>query len=577
MGTALQSLALYAFLLNLVLIFPVFLPNLKDIGLFDEAGYINSGRELVENFGLPAYGDMPLPTFFYALTYLPVQASPYWLIHSCAIGRLILFILLWLSAYLIAKQLSPLSSRGAFIGLLVISPALSSLVRIGSHALFAALSALAFWKVLSFYNTKGVRHLWFASMFAGLAALARGSEGAILFFSLLISSVIMSVPVRQVSTSLLACIVPFALIVGGYVSVYALTNGKLGLQSADYSYTAFEQGHGLAYQNRYKTANYYVEGQIEARQLFGTPEENRYSILTAIRHNPKAYLQRVPRLISIARYYATNIYGGGVGLIFFLLAVRGMIELVRRKSYLLLCLMLLWPLYVVLYFLLVFQETHFLLPYFIVLSLASVGLTAVVSNFERGKEYYLWAGVLVIFAIFAAVKRGEPPGEFWALLVFLLGLGITYMVIRRSVSSGGARAVGITMLLSVLLLLRGGYPAPKFRTLGASPDERAALFMRSHFRPGAAVGSYQPSNVWIAKLTYVPMYRSRLPDINSETDLFSWVANLNLAGIYVDDKFKENETSLWTLIEGQIGKGLEEGFSSEDGVIKVLLVRPPSK
>src|SRR4051794_12335674 len=85
-----------------VLVFSFFTPSLGDITGFAEAAYINSGRLLLDGI-LPPFGYSPLSAFFYALTYLPFQESPYWLIYSCSVGRLFLFGLLWSGAYLVAN------------------------------------------------------------------------------------------------------------------------------------------------------------------------------------------------------------------------------------------------------------------------------------------------------------------------------------------------------------------------------------------------------------------------------------------------------------------------------------------
>lgn len=162
-----KSIILLTFILNIVLIYPILFPNLSDIGMFDESLYINSGRVLVEDGNIPEYAWNPLVACLYAITYIPVQKTTFWLIHSCTIGRFILFGLLWLSAYLVAKQLSSLGHPLVMIIFVLVSPALTYLLGNQSDALFAAMSAFALWQVLSFRNEKKIKHLWFASLFCG--------------------------------------------------------------------------------------------------------------------------------------------------------------------------------------------------------------------------------------------------------------------------------------------------------------------------------------------------------------------------------------------------------------------------
>ena len=117
-----NPIVLLAFVVNFVLSFSALFPNLSDITGFGEAAYINNGKKLVEGVLTP-FGYSPLSSFLYAATYLPVQNSPYWLIYSCTGGRLLLFGLLWTSAYLVAKSQSRLASPYVVIVFLLVSPA----------------------------------------------------------------------------------------------------------------------------------------------------------------------------------------------------------------------------------------------------------------------------------------------------------------------------------------------------------------------------------------------------------------------------------------------------------------------
>lgn len=560
--------ASWFFALHVVLALPIFTPNLRDIGMFDEAGYVNSGREFLENVTLPAYGNMPLVTCLYALTYLPVRSSAYWLIHSCAIARFMLFSLLWLGAYLVAKQFSYLVPLPVLLMFLILSPALTLLVTVGSHALFAAMSTFALWQALSAYRSRDLRHLWFASVFTSFAGLCRSGEGLVLLTTLLVVSLFVSGRAERLKL-VVACIAPFLLIVGGYVFVYRLTYSSSDLGAREYAYNAFEQGHGLAYQHKYGPRNYYVEGQLDARRLFGTPAENHYSILTAIRHNPRAYLSRIPRLLGVATVYAIHVYGGGLGLIIWLLAARGAVELWIRKQYLLLFPLILWPTYLLLYLLLVFQQTHFLIPFASVFLLAAIGLLATASTDVGSKERYIWSIVLLLIAVASALIR--VPG-YSAALAFLVGLWTAWVFLKGETASY-PRLLPVVMLLLVISLLKGGYPAPKFRTLGVAPDEQAALYIQRHLSAQSRIASYQPGNVWITKRQYVPMQRTKIPDVSSDVDLSRWIKTSKLDAIYADDMLRENEPQLWSLIEAQIGGSLQLGYSSSQPDVQVILVK----
>jgi hypothetical protein len=163
------SVIALVFILHMVLVLPVLTPNLKDIGRFDESFYIEMGRTVGVN-NLPAVDQSPITAFFFALTYIPVQESDFWLIHSCTIGRFVLFALLWVSSFLVAKQISDISSPLMMIGFLLLSPALTSLITNGNHALFTAISAFALAQIISFFQRKEITSLWIASVLVSLGA-----------------------------------------------------------------------------------------------------------------------------------------------------------------------------------------------------------------------------------------------------------------------------------------------------------------------------------------------------------------------------------------------------------------------
>ncbi|MGH7848546.1 MAG: hypothetical protein ACREQW_25685 [Candidatus Binatia bacterium] len=569
-GASRWSVIALFFLLHVVLVFPVLTPNLQDIGPFDEGGYINGGRRVAEG-GLPILARSPLTEIFYALTYIPVRESPYWLIHSCTLGRIVLFGLLWLSSYQLAKRISIISSPLIMAGLLVISPALTSLVENGSHALFTALSTFALGQLLSFHGNKETKHLWAASILVGLAVLTRNGEGTVLSFVFITFSVLLGISARRVRPALAACITPLLVIVGSYIILHVWFSGGSQLRAVRYSYMSFEQGHGWAYSDKYPGRNPYVEGQVEARRLFGTPEQNQHSIINAIRRNPLAYIHRIPRLASKERWVAPEMYGGPVSVWFFLLALGGSVELIRKKQWMLLGILVSWPLYSLLYILLVFQPAHLLFPFPVVFCLASIGLCSVVSRSDSARERYLWSAV-ILGLIAMGIVREQPPALILGAVVLLVGLWIMWIVMSRHPAPEITMPSAFIFLFCMMLLVQGGFPLPKVRKLGIAPDERAGLYLKQIFREGAPVAAYAPLIPRMAKMTYVPLAKASLPDLRSDQDLRRWMIENKLEAIYVDSGLRKYEPVTWALIEGQIGKSLEVAFTSEDGKIQLLRI-----
>ena len=566
-------LALIVFLLHLALVSPEFFPPLTDIGVWDESFYINEGRDLL-NGKLPTFTYNPAVAGLYALTYLPVHASPNWLVHSCWIGRLLLFSMLWLGSFLVACQLAELASPFIMIALVTVSPVFVSLLNNGSNALFAAMSGFALWQFLSFYRTRNLKHLWLCSLFLGLAALSR-NEGNMIFLAFLGLSLALCVPAGLVRKGLTACVVPFTVLVGGYILLYGLVTGDFKPGITERSYYTFEMGHGMAFSESYGTKQFYVEGQVDARRLFGTPEENHFSVLTAIRRNPMAYLRRILPLAKHASKDAVGGYGWYFGLFCFAFAARGIIDLVTRKSYVVLATLLLWSVYGVLYVLLCYQPSHLLMPFLTVFSLAAVGISAFTANLISRRERYLWSAGLGACAIVAAAGGRVPSGPLVATLTMFFGFWLIWFVIDRNDGVQNRRTIGCLILLSVALILMKFVPPSRAQGFGSSPDDKAALYLREHFRAGTRVGAWGPGKIWNAKLEFVFMV-GELRQMKSAQDVSEWMAREKVTAIYADDYLRKYEPDVWDTLQKQIGNGLSVAFDAGEGAVQVL-VRTPSE
>jgi hypothetical protein len=140
------------FLVNLFLLSPLFLPHLSEINPWDEANYVNKGRELVDLGDWPNYAGNPLVSIFYAITYLPFHSSPYWLIHSDSLGRMLLFSLLWWSAVLTAGRLKHPAAQGITAGLLLVTPLAGEMLTFPSDPLFAGLAGLSLWQLTGYLD-----------------------------------------------------------------------------------------------------------------------------------------------------------------------------------------------------------------------------------------------------------------------------------------------------------------------------------------------------------------------------------------------------------------------------------------
>lgn len=556
---------LLLFLTNGVLLLPfLWPPHLREIGSCDEAIYIGSGRDIIEG-PWPSFAYSPLTGFVYAPCYLLVRSSPCWLQLCCSYGRVVLFVLLWWSSVLVATQLSRWTHPAVMGGLLLASAGpIMALLSYPSDALFVAMAGFSFWQLLTFYHRGHVKHLWASSLFLGLAALSRNDE-LVLFPIFLSIALVLARRSGNLGHSVAASLLPFATLVGGYLLGYGFLMGDFSLGTQERTYLAFEQGQGVAFEHLYQ-GNAFVDGQEEARRLFGTPEENGHSVVTAIRRNPTAYLQRVVQIVKKAPKQALAAYGGGTGLILWLLATRGVIGLSRGNAPLV-AILLAWLAHLLIYLVTFIRPGYLLLPLFVVFSLAAVGLDRLLSDLHSQKARFLWSITLLVLALLGATTR--QPVLVSASLVFLLGFWTLAVTTGFVQDERLSRVVGSLVVLCLALAVGGNFPLPVFRTLGAGPQEEAVFFLREHLPPGSPVGAYAPRDPTAAKMAYVSMMLD-LRSLRSDQELAAWITKQELVAIYVDKELRDYEPSLWARVQKLIGTKLTIAFTSSNGEVQVL-------
>ncbi len=238
LGDHLLLLSLILFAVSLFLNQAEFVPNLRDLNMWDEAAWIQSGRALLTGW-LPNVGSSPLAVFLFALTCLPFLDSPFWMVHSVSLARLIVFGLLWLSAYRIARRL-PTPAAAILLGMAFVSPLFTSLFRYPSDPLYSALAGLGLAEVLAFHANHNLRHAWRSSAFVGLSALAR-NDGVLLAL-VLVPLLLLLAPRGRRWRTLVASALPAVALIGGVTLISGLPSGSFTLGTFERTYTNFEDG-----------------------------------------------------------------------------------------------------------------------------------------------------------------------------------------------------------------------------------------------------------------------------------------------------------------------------------------------
>jgi hypothetical protein len=564
-----QRVAITLFLINFFLVFAIFFPNLSDINPWDEASYFRGGQLLMEGGPFPSLGGNPLTLIFFGITYLPFRASPYWMVQSISLARILLFTLLWLGTYRVARELSDFSPAVIALGIFLVTPLAIEMLRFPSDPLFAGLAALSLGQLLKYERSNRRSHLTYASIFMGLAALAR-NDGLVLFGIFAFLVLILSLRRKDVWRSLLNALAPFFLLVGGYVLIYGLVTGNFKLGTMERTYENFESGQQAVFSGEGDFSPV-IGSRQEAQRLFGTAEENHYSVFRAISRNPKAYLQRLTTVVKGLPQLILRAYGIRFAFILFLLAARGVFELARRKEGMLILILILWPAHLLTGFVItLFRTGHLQFPFYVVFALASIGLFAVLSHLRSRLEIGWISLILLVTCVYSVIDN--KLAIFYGAAILLLGLWIIYIFLIQKEQS-----VHASMLLILLcggIIIRGEFPSPKIRVLGSDPEEQIVNFMLETFPSDASIAAGAPGVVWAAKLRCAVLASGDVPQERTSQEFLQWLKDQGVEGIYVDSSLYRTLPVIWNLIEPQIGVGLERIFEVDRGNYQILIFKP---
>ena len=581
-----QRLDLRRYLLPWVLFFaclylahPIFLPSLDEINPWDEASYIHNGQMLVDHGVWTTFANNPLTSLFYAATYLPYRSSPFWLVQSCSLGRLLLYTLLWWSAYLVASRLSRYASPAITVGLLLVTPLALEFLRFPSDPMFAGLAALSLWQFLGYLRTTQTKNLAWASGFMGLAALAR-NDGTVLFAILLSLTLIFNLirlrsgSWRNFALNILAVLLPFVCLVGGYILFYGLRSGNFNPEIMERTYDNFEAGQQIIFSGD-NQANSVLDSKLEARQYFGTPQENNNSVFTAIRRNPQIYLLRLRMAVKNLPGQLLAAYGIRFAIPIFLLALLGIWRLVRQRRFALLLVLCLWPAHLVTGFVItLFRTGHLQFPFYVVYLLAAIGITALVEqilssqNIREAQTTLIWMALLVVICL-AGLLAGKLAVYYGAALL-LLAL-ICLWAARPILPRQGAFAIACLVLLSAGLVVHGNFPSPSQRKLGFGKGEGALLALQQQFPEGTAIAAGAPGPVWASKMIYSGLSSTDVSVEGKTAQSFlDWLQVQGVRAIYVDANLYQAHPTMWKLIQSEIGARLNRIYQEGDGNIQIL-------
>lgn len=543
-------------------------PNLDDLNLWDECYYLDQGRLLVENGSLPLFAQAPLLALFYAAIYLVFRSSDFWMVHAATCGHIAIFALTWISLYLIARELRKLASPWIVLGFLLITPVPHLLVENSSDGFFATTTAFAFWSFLVFVNHGRHGNLRNASLLIGLAALIR-VDGVVLFAIFVPLALALRPKSIGLARTAAYSLAPFLLVTGAYVAIYFFQSGELTLGIQRRSYAAFEQGHEEVAKQKFGRRD--LDDRAEVEAIFGTAEENSQSVVRAILRHPGAFFQRLCDMsLYLVPEKAAGAYGRSTALVVAALCVLGLVTLWKTADQRrLLALIVLWPCFLLVYFLTFFRYGYFLLPFYAVLTLAAIGAAATIRTIAERRSGEAWFLLTCLAGMALTGLATKRAFLFLTGAAVFIGLAIVILLLRKREVAGRGLPALLIIGACVLMAQRGFFEEPGFRRLGEGPAEQAMLLMKRSLEPGARVGAYFPGIVWAAQREFV--YLGAYD--RGRDDLASWIEKADLSALCLSFRAENRQISeLEDLLAAHQVSGRREEFTGPKGTAVVILL-----
>lgn len=548
------------FLVNLILVASVLMPEYQIVNPYDEAKFVDSGWRLLRG-DIRQLAFSPIVALVYAPVHLIIGNSLDWFMIELWVGRFILFSFLWWSILYLALQFKKFVSPYIMVGVLFVSPSFLTVVTNQSDAVFLGFSSLALAQLVKFLDLGKIRHLCFSSLFVGLGILARFESIVLIPILIVISQVIAWRQPTKIKT-LFASISPAIFVLFLYFSSSFLLMHNLSLGISNKSYDAFEVAQKVLTNGDYDLA------RIESHRLFGTQEENQGSVMRAILRNPYAFSLRIIANTKEISHFYYHAFGNRLGPILFIFFLWGVVRLIRKKAFILLGLIIAWSTYILIS--LGFFTLH-LIPQasYLLLLFSAIGVAEICDSefplFMR--VVFLLSTTLVITASLALHKSGIVVGLTMVMITYVLYL----LVLKKEVINFSASHLLALMILAVGLIARQPFNFPNYPDLGSSDQEQSIHYLEQHFAFQSIVLVSTPLPAIASKLSYVTM--DEAPNsISNIKDFWDFVKEENIQGIYLDSNNRVRN-NIFDLFEQGYEQYFQKAYTSPDESIRIFAVR----
>lgn len=575
------------FVIGLALNNTIYLPLYGDINFLDEIVYVSTGKNLLDGIWWH-YSRGPLISFIYAIIYPFANLFDNWLLISDVIGRFLAYSLLFFAAWLIGREMQfrRLMHPLVMVGFLAVIPPYLIEITNPSHVLFMAFTAFSFWSILVYARTQSRRILLMGGILMGLALMVRPdivTAAAFVVITLLSTRYWRSRKVFVSTVALAAA--PMVLMISVYIMAFGLKTGNYSFGASGKMYNTFEAAQQILVDTKdmfdFDAA---AKGKEESEKYFGTAQENHHSVLRAIARNPARFAELVwVNTVTRSIPMFQIAYSGRVELraqvfafswLVGFFALRGLIELFRRRQWAVLLATLLLPAQIFVYLITISFPGYLQFPYYIIFMLMAVGIAASVGNLSSRLEQ-LFAAVVFLSIYAGSAAQNNSTGITLALA------GAAIFAVAALLPAWREKyplAVPALLVLCLMMLNlpeknRIEWPGPK------NGYELQAKYLSDNFPELTPTLSFPCPAAVLAKMDWRGI-GTEIRDIKSTADMKKVLEAQNIQLVLVDPFLTEQNIYNWATSIEKYGKGyLRQVWQSEDGKFKVYttpLYKPAS-
>lgn len=564
------------FVVGMLRSYPQLTPAPESINAHDEATAIHSGYDLLQGT-IPALAYHPLATAVFAVAYLLLHSSPFWFIEAEWLVRAFLYLGLWASLWIVARAFEPWIPAWTFAGLWVLAPLPDRLLANTSQMLFAILAALCLQQLIRFSSRGGIRHLLWASTFLGLAMLARSEALWVLVFSACAIVLVVyldskrpgrsldSRPASRYVIPLVAYVLPFVAIVLIFLGLSYVRTGRIETGLGAHTFDALEAGQGVSFPERY-TGDLHLSGIPDSWLIYGTREQNGYSLVRAVLRNPRAMTERIARNLVAMPLEFIKGYGGILGLWLVGFAICGAVALMRKKEWKLLAILVGFSLFEILYLPFFWLPDFWLFLFPITFALVSMGVKEIIE--ARAKWFWFAASALAAGALIVALVEGSWRFLYLGLatVAFLLASACAARTSARKVVQG----LGVAALLFLFSSPTYAQAPSIFPGLSTDPAAQAAAWLQIHAAPDAKVAAWGATMVYLSNRPFLSLEGY----LTTPTQMEGWLLQNHIDYLYADTGLANTFPNDMPAVNALAVKGcLDLQFQDAQGVGKLYMVQ----